>query len=122
VIIDTTNTAPASDVENLRNFCSGSKADTCTAKTNVCFTPTSSTSLAGFPGRFPKFNKRLPIHNRGNDSRQNQRCDHHLNDYEIGRVSTDDPTRDNATNIQERVSGPTEPIEHGSLPSNFCRL
>jgi len=37
---------------------------------DVRFTPTSGTSLAGFSGRFPKFNKRLAMHNRGHDSRE----------------------------------------------------
>ena len=61
----------------------------------------------------------MPIYKRGDDSRQHQRCAHHLNEREISRVFANKPTRNNSASIQEQVSGPTEPIEHDSLSGNI---
>jgi hypothetical protein len=64
----------------------------------------------------------LPIYKCGYDSRQHKRCDHHLKHHKTGRVFANKPTRNNAARIQEQFSGPTEPIEHDSLPDNLYSL
>jgi hypothetical protein len=68
----------------------------------------------------PIFNQRSPIYQRGHDSRQYQRCDHHLKDHKTGRISADKPTRNISASIQEQVSRPSEPIEHDSLHGNVA--
>jgi hypothetical protein len=40
----------------------------------------------GFPKRSAIFEQALPKHEQGHESRQHQRCDHHLNDGETGCV------------------------------------
>ena len=65
--------------------------------------------------RPPIFNQRLPEYDQRQKSCQHQRCEHHLNDRETGRVFAKKPTCNNAACTQEPVSGPSEPIKHISL-------
>ena len=71
--------------------------------------PRESAAL-GFPKRSAIFHHRLPKYEQRHDGRQHKRCKPHLNKYEAGRVFTKKPSCDNATNPQELVCGPGEPI------------
>src|SRR3954463_938716 len=70
---------------------------------------------AGLPMRPPIFNQRLPKYDQRQKSRQHQRCEHHLNDREAGRVFAKKPPCNKAASTEEPVSGPSEPIKHISL-------
>ncbi len=65
--------------------------------------------------RPPIFNQRLPKYDQRQKNRQHQRCEHHLNDREAGRVFAKEPTCNKAASTQEPVGGPSEPIKHISL-------
>jgi len=67
--------------------------------------------------RPPIFNQRLPKYDQRQKGRQHQRCEHHLDDRETGRVFAKKPTCNNAAGTQEPVSGPSEPIKHISPPA-----
>jgi hypothetical protein len=82
---------------------------------NGRFRPCLHSRRAGFPKRPPIFNQRLPKYDQQHKSRQHQRCEHHLNDRETGRVFAKKPTCNKAASTQEPVSGPSEPIKHISL-------
>src|SRR4051812_9742526 len=70
---------------------------------------------AGVSMRPPIFKQRLPKYNQRQKSRQHQRCEHHLNDREAGRVFAKKPACNKAASTQEPVGGPSEPIKHISL-------
>src|SRR3954465_8453165 len=70
---------------------------------------------AGLPMRPPIFNQRLPKYDQGQKSRQHQRCEHHLNDREAGRVFAKKPTCNKTATTEGPVSGASEPIKHISL-------
>src|SRR6185369_7384450 len=67
--------------------------------------------------RPPIFNQRLPKYDQRQKGRQHQRCEHHLDDCEPGRVFAKKPTCNKTACTQEPVSGPSEPIKHTSLPA-----
>jgi len=77
-----------------------------------------SPSFARHPTRFPIVYQRLPIYHHGHDCPQDQSCNRHLKDQEIGRVFADKLTRDNGASIQEKISELIDPIERDSLPGN----
>ena len=70
---------------------------------------------AGFPMGPPIFNQRLPKYDQRQKGRKHQRCEHHLNDRETGRVFSKKPNRNKTASTQEPVSGPSEPIKHISF-------
>jgi hypothetical protein len=53
---------------------------------------------AGFPKRSAIFEQALPKHQQGHESCQHQRCDHHLNNRETGRVLAKKPACNNSAN------------------------
>src|SRR3954453_14488865 len=91
------------------------RQDSIGGASGLCEPPASGRVSAGFPMRPPIFNQRLPKYDQRQKSRQHQRCEHHLNDRETGRVFAKEPTCNKAASTQEPVSGPSEPIKHISL-------
>jgi hypothetical protein len=76
-----------------------------------------NSASAGFPNRSAIFQQALPKHEQGHESRQHQRCDHHLNNGETGRVFAKKPASDNSADPQQLVGGPSKPIKHIASPA-----